>query len=110
MARDIMSVPVSTVSSKSCFSFTARILEDRQRCLLPEHVEMLTCMKDWDQAVRKEQHAPEDIDLEELFDNLYLDEGEGSDSGTGSTATAGTATGTGWTSGESKYPIHLCIF
>jgi hypothetical protein len=54
---------------------------------------MLTCMKDWGQAVRKEQHAPEDIDLEELFDNLYLDEGEGS--GTGSTATAATATGAG---------------
>jgi hypothetical protein len=49
-------------------------------------------MKDWDQAVRKEQHAPEDVDLEEMFDNLYLDEGEGSGSGTGSTATAATTT------------------
>jgi hypothetical protein len=95
MARDIISVPVSTVSSESCFSCTARILEDRRRRLLPEHVEMLTCMKDWDQAVRKEQHAPEDIDLEDMFDNLYLDEGEGSGSGTGSTATAATATSAG---------------
>jgi hypothetical protein len=39
---------------------------------LPENVEMLTCMEDWDQATRKEQHAPEDIDLEELFHNLYV--------------------------------------
>jgi hypothetical protein len=93
MARDIMYVLVSTVSFESCFSCTARILEDWRRRLLPEHVEMLTCMKDWDQAVRKEQHAPKDIDLEELFDNLYLDEGEGSGSDTGSTATAATATG-----------------
>jgi hypothetical protein len=90
-----MSVPVSTVSSESCFSCTARILEDRRRRLLPEHVEMLTCMKDWDQAVRKEQHATEDIDLEEMFDNLYMDEGERSGSSTGSTATAATATGAG---------------
>jgi hypothetical protein len=56
---------------------------------------MLTCIKDWDQAVRKEQHAPEDVDLEEMFDNLYLDEGEGSGSGTGSTATTATTTGAG---------------
>jgi hypothetical protein len=72
MARDIMFVPVSTVSSESCFNCTARILEDRRRRLLPEHVEMLICMEDWDQAARKEQHAPEDMDLEELFDNLYV--------------------------------------
>ncbi|CAN6271926.1 unnamed protein product [Urochloa humidicola] len=80
MARDIMSVPVSTVSSESCFSCTARILEERRRRLLPEHVEMLTCMKDSEQAARKEQHAPEDAELEELFNNLYpvlaLGEGE----------------------------------
>jgi hypothetical protein len=37
---------------------------------------MLTYMKDWDQGARKEPHAPEDLDLEELFDNLFLDEGE----------------------------------
>jgi hypothetical protein len=45
MARDIMSVPVSTVSSESCFSLSGRILEDRRRRLLPENVEMLTCIK-----------------------------------------------------------------
>jgi hypothetical protein len=63
--------------------------------LLPEHVEMLTFMKDWDQAARKEQHAPEDIDLEELLNNLYLDEGErsGSNSGSGSGSTAATGAG-----------------
>jgi hypothetical protein len=50
-------------------------------------------MKDRNQAARKEQHAPEDIDLEELFDNLYLDEGEGSGSGTDSGSTAATGAG-----------------
>jgi hypothetical protein len=90
MARDIMSVPVSSVSSESCFSCTARILEDRRRRLLPEHVEMLTYMKDWEQAVRREQRAPEDVDLEEAFKNLFLDgEGEASGSGRGGAAGAG---------------------
>jgi len=83
-----MSVPVSSVSSKSCFSCTSIILEDRQRRLLPEHVEMLTCMKDWEQAVRREQHAPEDVDLEEAFKNLFLD-GEGEASGSGGAVGAG---------------------
>jgi hypothetical protein len=50
-------------------------------------------VKDWDQAARKEHHAPEDIDLEELLDNLYLDEGEGSGSGTSSGSTATTGAG-----------------
>ena len=46
MACDIMFVPVSIMSSESYFSCTTRILEDRRRRLLPEHVEMLTCIKD----------------------------------------------------------------
>ena len=96
MARDVMSVPVSTVSSESCFSCTSRILEDRRRRLLPEHVEMLTCIKDWEQGAAREQHKAQDFDLEDKFKNLYLDEvGEGSDSGTGSGGTtADTTAGT----------------
>jgi hypothetical protein len=38
LARDIMSVPISTISSESYFSLSARILEDRRWRLLPEHV------------------------------------------------------------------------
>jgi len=91
MARDIMAVPVSTVSSESCFSLTGRILEDHRRRLVPEHVEMLTCIKDWDQATRRAQHTALDKDLEEAFKNLWIDDPppEGSGSGTG------TGTGTG---------------
>ena len=96
MARDVMFVPVSTVSSESCFSCISRILEDRRRRLLPEHVEMLTCIKDWEQGAAREQHKAQDFDLEDKFKNLYLDEvGEGSGSGTGSGGTtADTTAGT----------------
>jgi hypothetical protein len=45
MARDIMSVPISTVSLESCFSLTEKIIEERRRCLLSETVEMLACLK-----------------------------------------------------------------
>jgi hypothetical protein len=57
MVRDIMVVPVSTVSSESCFSLSGRILEDRRRRLLLEHIEMLTCIKDWEQGARREQQG-----------------------------------------------------
>jgi hypothetical protein len=96
LARDVMSVPVSTVSSESCFSLTGRILEDRRRRLLPEHVEMLTCIKDWELGARKEQHAVEDTNLEESFKNLFLDDGpDGIGSGTGTASGSGSAAGPG---------------
>ena len=76
-----MSVPVSTVSSKSCFSLTGRILEDRRRRLSPENVEMLTCIKDWELGARREQHDVEDTELEQAFENMYLDDDEGTGGG-----------------------------
>lgn len=76
MARDIMSVPVSTVSSESCFSLTGRIIEERRRRLLPENVEMLTCLKDWELGEKREQHAVDNPELEDSFQNLFLDEDE----------------------------------
>jgi hypothetical protein len=88
-ARDIMVVPVSIVSSESCFSLIGRILKEWCRRLLPEHVEMLTCIKDWDQARRKEQHTVVDKELVELFKNLEIgdstpkDEDTETGSGTG---------------------------
>ena len=46
IAKDILTVPVSTISSESTFSMTGRIIEERRRKLKPEMVEMLTCIKD----------------------------------------------------------------
>jgi hypothetical protein len=46
LARDIMTVPVSTTSSESCFSLTGRIIEERRRRLGSETMEMLICVKD----------------------------------------------------------------
>jgi hypothetical protein len=47
MARDILSVPVSTVASESTFSL-AGLVVDKNRCsLLPETIEALMCTQDW---------------------------------------------------------------
>ncbi|XP_039818682.1 ethylene-response factor C3-like [Panicum virgatum] len=68
-----MTVSVSTISSESAFSMTGRIIEERRRRLGPEVVEMLALIKDWEQANARLQHLIEDEELEESFENLYLD-------------------------------------
>ena len=77
-----MSVPVSTVSSESSFSLTGRIIEERRRRLLPVNVEMLALIKDWELGETRQQHAVDNPELEEAFENLYLHEEEGSTVGT----------------------------
>ena len=48
LAKDVLSVPVSTISSESAFSLTGKIIEERRRRLAPETVEMLSYIKDWE--------------------------------------------------------------
>jgi hypothetical protein len=78
LARDIMSVPVSIVSSESCFNLTGRVIEERR--LLPHSVEMLTCIKDWELGDARAQHEVEK-GMQELEDadaaNKLLEDGEG---------------------------------
>jgi hypothetical protein len=73
LAKDIFTVPVSTISSESTFSMTGRIIEERRRRLNPETVEALTCIKDWENAEARLQHMVEDKEMEEAFEALYLD-------------------------------------
>ena len=86
MARDIMSIPVSTVSLKSYFSLTGKIIEERRRRLLPETVEMLACIKDWELEESRLQHTVDNQELEDSFKNLYFD-----DDADGATGTAGSS-------------------
>ena len=73
MARDILSVPVFTVSSESAFSSAGLILDERHRALSTDMVEALTLCKDWFQAEKRNQeysgHNPE---LADLFSNLNI--------------------------------------
>lgn len=66
MARDLLTIPASTVASESCFSAGGRVLSEKMTSLSPNTVEALICLKDWalansrmqDQA-QDEQHAEE---------------------------------------------------
>ena len=42
---------------------------------------MMTCIKDWELGARRKQHEAEDTELEEAFENMYLDEEEATGGG-----------------------------
>ena len=74
LARDVLTVPVSTVSSESAFSLGGRILEERRQSLTSDMVKTLMAVKDGELAKRRAQHTTDNVDLVSVFKNLYLDE------------------------------------
>jgi hypothetical protein len=48
LAKDVMTVHVSTISSESTFSLVGRVIEERRRSLTSDMVEMISCLKDWE--------------------------------------------------------------
>jgi len=72
-ARDILVIPVSTVSSEATFSTVGRIIEERRSSLAPETVEAITCLKDWKRAEERKQHQLEDLEIEFAAADVDID-------------------------------------
>ena len=70
LTRDVLSVPVSTVSSESAFSLAGRIIDDRRTSLTPDMVKTLMSVKDGELARRRAQHTAEDSELISSFEAL----------------------------------------
>ncbi|KAG6532332.1 hypothetical protein ZIOFF_006172 [Zingiber officinale] len=77
MARDILSVPISTVASESAFSTGGRILNQYRSAMKSDVVEALVCCRDW-LAGGKETTEVGLNDLTENIMNLFTNEDTGS--------------------------------
>ena len=76
--RDVLSIPVSTISSESAFSLSGRILDNRRMSLTPVMVEALTCLKAWELAERRQQDIIRHTDdMSEFFSSLIVEEESG---------------------------------
>ncbi|CAI8586093.1 unnamed protein product [Vicia faba] len=47
IAREVLSIPASTIASESAFSNGGRVISDYRTCLTPKMVEALVFMQDW---------------------------------------------------------------
>lgn len=76
LARDVLTVPVSTTSSEGTFSLSGRVLEPRRASLHPDMVKSLMTVKDYDRSMRRSQHMPEDPELLAAMKYLHIDDEE----------------------------------
>lgn len=74
LARDVISVPVSTVSSESAFSMCGRIIDDRRQSLTPDMVKCLMTVKDGELAKRRAQHSADNAELVSAFEAMTWNE------------------------------------
>jgi hypothetical protein len=74
LARDVLSVPVSTVSSESAFSMCGRIIDDRRQSLTPDMVKSLMTVKDAQLDKLRAQHSTNNDELIAAFESVSWSE------------------------------------
>lgn len=80
MTRDILTIQASTVTSKSAFSFSGRVLNEKRSRLNPQSVEVCICYKDHLDAAERIQDAAPPGDSSKEDDEVLLESENDEDS------------------------------
>ncbi|CAM8999364.1 unnamed protein product [Rhodiola kirilowii] len=70
LAKDLLSVPASTVASDAAFSAGGRVVNEKRAALSPNTIEALICLKDWSLAADRKQEAAREDEVAEDLINL----------------------------------------
>ena len=76
IARDVLTVPVSTVASEAAFSAGGRMVSKKRCNLSPEAIESVVCLKDWKLADKRLHDHVREAALVTNTENLNLSKHE----------------------------------
>ena len=68
IARDLLTIPISTVASESAFSTSGRVLDAFRSSLTPKLIEVLICVQDWIKTLNISVSVEESINELEAFE------------------------------------------
>ncbi|KAI8554833.1 hypothetical protein RHMOL_Rhmol05G0127400 [Rhododendron molle] len=73
MARDILSIPITSVASESTFSAGSRVIDPYRASLATETVEMLLCGADWVRAHHGLKKGSDVVAVLQIASNMEMD-------------------------------------